>query len=140
PPVDYAALNVFSEEDKQKSENNPKSAIAQRGFVPVPATGAKGGVVARGPILRDLTLNLVALRRLHAKEATEALQRYILSLSLVAVTEPLDGFLRQGCLLVPDVEHASSWMEVARTGVRTEVGITNEDARAFAKVAATEFQ
>src|SRR5690606_10354355 len=73
PPVDYAALNVFSEEDKQKSENNPKSAIAQRGFVPVPATGAKGGVVARGPILRDLTLNLVALRRLHAKEATEAL-------------------------------------------------------------------
>lgn len=140
PPVDYAALNVFSEEDKQKSENNPKSALAQRGFVPVPATGAKGGVVARGPILRDLTLNLVALRRLQANDAVEALQRYILGLSLVAVTEPLDGFLRQGCLLVPDVEHASPWVEVARTGVRTEVALTNEDARAYAKVAASEFK
>ena len=139
PPLDYSAYEVFSEEDKQKSENNPKSALAQRGFVPVPATGAKGGVVARGPIVRDLTLNLVALRRLSAGEATKALQQYILGLSLVALTEPLDGFLRQGCLLVPDVEQPSPWVEVARTGQRTEVPLTNEDARGFAKVAASEF-
>ena len=45
PPIDYASLDVFSEEEKAKSENNPKSLVAQRGFVPVPASGAHGGVM-----------------------------------------------------------------------------------------------
>jgi len=139
PPIDYAALDVFSDEDRQKSENNPKSPLAQRGFVPVPSTGVKGGVVARGPILRDLTLNLVALRRLGAKNATVALQRYVLGLALVAATEPLDGFLRQGCLLVPDVEHPSPWFEVARTGDRMEIQLVSNELREFARVAANEF-
>ena len=39
PPLDYAALEVFSEEDKQKAEGKPESPLAQRGFVHVPATG-----------------------------------------------------------------------------------------------------
>jgi len=139
PPLDYAALDVFSEEDKQKSENNPKSPLAQRGFVPVPSTGAKGGVIARGPILRDLTLNLVALRRLHGKDGKLGLQRYVLGLALVAATEPLDGFLRQGCLLVPDATHPSPWLEVARTGERTEIQLDSSAVREFARVAASEF-
>lgn len=139
PPVDYAAYDVFSEEDKQKSENNPKSPLAQRGFVPVPATGAHGGVVARGPIVRDVTLNLIALRRLHAVADVAALHRYILGLALVAATEPLDGFLRQGCLLVPDVERPSPWTEVSRTGERGEVALTSADARRFAVGWAREF-
>lgn len=132
PPVDYAALDIFSEEDKQKSENNPKSPLAQRGFVPVPSTGSHGGVVARGPIVRHVTINLVALRRLHAKENVEALRRYVLGLCLVAATEPLDGFLRQGCLLVPDDGGANEWIEVARTGKRTPVALTNDTARTLA--------
>lgn len=131
PPIDYAALDIFSEEEKQKSENNPKSPLAQRGFVPVPSTGAHGGVVARGPIVRDVTINLIALRRLHAKENVEALRRYILGLCLVAATEPLDGFLRQGCLLVPK-DPEPKWVEVARTGKRTNVPLTSEVARALA--------
>jgi CRISPR-associated protein Csb1 len=139
PPVDYSAYDVFSEEDKQKSENNPKSPLAQRGFVPVPATGAHGGVVARGPILRDLTINLIALRRLQASGDVGAVRRYVLGLALVAATEPLDGFLRQGCLLVPDVERPSPWIEVARTGERAEVALTSEDARRLATGWAREF-
>jgi CRISPR-associated protein Csb1 len=139
PPVDYSTFDVFSEEDKQKSEGNPKSPLAQRGFVAVPATGAHGGVVARGPILRDLTVNLIALRRLQTKGDTAALQRYILGLALVAATEPLDGFLRQGCLLVPDVDAPSPWHEVARTGARTEVQLSSESARALATAAAAGF-
>jgi CRISPR-associated protein Csb1 len=140
PPIDYSAYRVFSEEDKQKSEGDPKSPLAKRGFVAVPATGAHGGIVARGPITRDLTLNLVALRRLQASGDADALRRYILALALVAITEPLDGFLRQGCLLVPDVDVPSPWFEVARTGQRTEIVLENADARAFAVKAANKFE
>lgn len=139
PPVDYAAYDVFSEEDKQKSEANPKSPLAQRGFVPVPATGAHGGVVARGPIVRDLTVNLIALRRLEGKGDGASLRRYVLGLALVAATEPLDGFLRQGCILVPDLERPSPWIQVARAGERTEVDLTNERARKLAARWAEEF-
>jgi CRISPR-associated protein Csb1 len=139
PPVDYAKYDVFSEEDKQKSENNPKSPLAQRGFVPVPATDAHGGVVARGPIVRDLTLNLIALRRLHADGDGAVVKRYVLGIALVAATEPLDGFLRQGCLLVPDTDRPSSWFEVARTGERSEVAIKSEEARELATGWAREF-
>lgn len=139
PPIDYSALEIFSDEEKQKSENNPKSPLAQRGFVPVPSTGAHGGVVARGPIVRNITINLVALRRLHAASNAEALRRYILGLCLVAATEPLDGFLRQGCLLVPKPEQPSGWAEVSRTGSRTTVPLTSEIARALATTWAAAF-
>jgi CRISPR-associated protein Csb1 len=139
PPVDYAALDVFSDEDKQKSENDPASPLAKRGFVAVPSTGQHGGVVARGPIVRDVTINLIALRRLQAGENSEVLRRYVLGLCLVAATEPIDGFLRQGCLLVPKPEKAVGWQAVTRTGERTEVALTNQAARAFAKKWAEKF-
>ena len=73
-------------------------------------------MLAHGPIARDVTVNLIALRRLKTGGNIAPLQRYILGLALVAATEPLDGFLRQGCLLVPDVEVPSPWLEVARSG------------------------
>ncbi|MEM6733564.1 MAG: type I-U CRISPR-associated RAMP protein Csb1/Cas7u, partial [Myxococcota bacterium] len=37
PPVDYSAIEVFSEEEKKKHEGDPKSDVAKRGFVHVPA-------------------------------------------------------------------------------------------------------
>jgi hypothetical protein len=86
---------------KQKAEGRSESPLAQRGFVHVPATGVLGGVIARGAIQRDITVNLVALRRLNGDQG-QALRRYILGISLVAAIEPMDAFLRQGCLLVPD--------------------------------------
>jgi CRISPR-associated protein Csb1 len=130
PPIDYAKLEVFSEEEKQKAEGNDKSPLAQRGFVAVPATRQHGGMVARGPIVRDVTINLIALRRLGASTDPEALRRYVLGLCLVAATEPLDGFLRQGCMLVPKGQ--AQWVEVARTGERTDVALTNAEARQLA--------
>lgn len=139
PAIDYAKLEVFSEEEKEKSQGNAKSPLAQRGFVAVPATGALGGVVARGPIVRDVTINLVALRRLNAGADTAKLQRYILGLCLVAATEPLDGFLRQGCLLVPKPEQPVGWQEVQRTGVRTPIALTNAEARRLAGAWAEEY-
>jgi CRISPR-associated protein Csb1 len=139
PAIDYAALDVFSEEEKKKQEGDPKSPLAKRGFVAVPATEAHGGIVARGPIVRDVTVNLVALRRLRGGDATEALRRYILGLSLVAATEPFDGFLRAGCLLVPKAGSKAGWVEVARTGERTEIALETSAVRAFAAQAAEKF-
>ncbi|MDQ3032102.1 MAG: type I-U CRISPR-associated RAMP protein Csb1/Cas7u [Myxococcota bacterium] len=141
PAINYAALEVFTDEEKAKSENNPKSPVAQRGFVAVPATGAHGGVVARGPITRDVTVNLVALRRLHGgNDGGVKLRRYVLGLCLVAVTEPLDGFLRQGCLLTPDPDQKADWKTVERTGERNVVALTIEAARAVAKRWASDFE
>jgi len=134
PAVDYSKQDVFSEEEKQKSEGNTKSPLAQRGFVAVPAVEAHGGVVARGPIVRDVTINLIALRRLKggSTEDSEKLRRYILGLCLVAATEPLDGYLRQGCLLVPNPEQTSAWEEVERTGARKPIPLSNAQARTLA--------
>jgi CRISPR-associated protein Csb1 len=138
PALDYAALEVFSEEDKQKAEGKAESPLAQRGFVHVPATGAHGGVVARGPIERIVTVNLVALRKLDG-ENSQNLRRYILGLVLVAAAEPLDSFLRQGCLLVPDEKAPAEWTAVAREGSRTSFALSAAVALDYAKAVADKF-
>ncbi|MGH9345908.1 MAG: type I-G CRISPR-associated RAMP protein Csb1/Cas7g [Vicinamibacterales bacterium] len=122
PALDYAALEVFTEDEKKKAEGKAESPLAQRGFVHVPATGAPGGVVCRGPIEREITLNLIALRRLNSARADD-LRRYVLGLALVAAVEPMDAFLRQGCLLVPDSANPPTWMVVDRTGERTPLSL-----------------
>ena len=170
PALDYAALEVFSEEDKQKAEGKSESPLVQRGFVHVPAIGTHGGVIAKGVIERQVTVNLVALRRLEGKdtEATEKLRnlesengelakalcqleeantkvtnklrRYVLGLSLVAATAPLDPFLRQGCLLVSDLDETAEWSLVERNGSRIAVNNLNEQtALNYAKTAAKDF-
>jgi CRISPR-associated protein Csb1 len=140
PPVNYAALEVFSEEDKEKAEGNTKSPLAQRGFVHVPAGEAPGGIVARGGIFRDVTVNLIALRRLNeGRPDGEALRRYVLGLSLVAALEPIDGFLRQGCLLVPDINMPAVWTLVLRSGERQPLPIATEAVLPFAIRAAKSF-
>jgi CRISPR-associated protein Csb1 len=140
PPIDYAALDVFDAEQKEKQEGDPKSPLAKRGFVHVPAADALGGVVARGPIERRITVNLLALRRLRGDpDNSSALRRYILGLALVAATEPLDGFLRQGCLVTPHPDLPANWDMVARTGERTPVPLEQETAVAYAKAAKEGF-
>lgn len=140
PPVDYTALDIFSEEDKAKAEGDTKSKPAQRGFVHVPSGEAPGGIIARGGIFRDVTVNLVALRRLNAgREDGTRLRRYILGLALIAATEPQDGFLRQGCLLVPDTGAPAGWTLVDRLGGRQGVAIASDILHAYAADAARAF-
>lgn len=140
PRVDYAALDIFSEEDKAKAEGNTKSPLAQRGFVHVPSGDAPGGIIARGGIFRDVTVNLIALRRLNAgRDDGKALRRYVLGLSLIAATEPQDGFLRQGCLLVPDADAHTSWTLVDRFGQRQEVMFARDILHTYAANAAKTF-
>jgi CRISPR-associated protein Csb1 len=138
PPVDYAALEVFSDEEKQKAEGRAGNPLAERGFVHVPAVDNHGGVVVRGGIFRDVTINLVALRRLEGDNG-EALRRYVLGLALVAATEPQDGFLRQGCLLTPDFGAPAGWSLVERTGERIPLALSVDISVEYARTAATRF-
>lgn len=138
PPIDYAELDVFSDADKEKQEGDPKSPLAKRGFVHVPASNALGGIVVRGAIERQVTVNLVALRRLEAENAT-AFRRYILGLSLVAACAPFDPFLRQGCILVPDPARPAGWAAVARDGTRQPVDLGADAVLDYASRAKTAF-
>ena len=138
PPLDYAELDVFTATDKEKAEGNPKSPLAQRGFVHVPAVKTHGGIIARGQIRRDVTVNLIALRRLDGADG-RTLRRYVLGLALVAATAPMDGFLRAGCLLSLDPEHRPVWKSVARSGERTQISLTEERALRYAQGAADAF-
>lgn len=143
-PADYAALEVFSEEEKAKAEGDNKNPLAKRGFVNALASGTHGGVIADGGIRRDATLGLAALRLLHAgkdEERTRKLRRYILGLALVAFTYNPAGYLRQGCLLVrahnPNTPH--EFVEVLPTGERNPVKITLEETLEYATEVAKAF-
>lgn len=138
PALDYSALDVFTEKEKEKADGNSKSPQAQRGFVHVPATGALGGVVPLGPIEREVTVNLIALRRLDGEQG-DNLRRYILGLSLLAAIAPLDAFLREGCLLVPDTAHPATWSTVERCGTRKSVAMEEPLVLAYAEKAANSF-
>jgi CRISPR-associated protein Csb1 len=138
PALDYAALEVISEQEKEKAEGKQGSDLAQRGFVHVPAAGEPGGIVASGPIRRDVTINLVALRRLGGADEHK-LRAYILGLAVVAASEPMDPFLRQGCLLVPDPEMRGEWSAVLRSGDRQTLTWSPEAVLEFAKASAKAF-
>jgi CRISPR-associated protein Csb1 len=138
PALDYSSLEVFTEKEKEEQEGKAGSRLAERGFVHVPATGAHGGIVARGPIERDVTINLVALRRLTGDDG-QALRRYILGLSLVAAIEPMDAFLRQGCLLVPDARVPAEWVLVGRKGNRDAISLTDAIVLDYATASAVAF-
>jgi CRISPR-associated protein Csb1 len=138
PALDYAALGVFSEDDQRKAEGRAESPMAQRGFVHVPAVAAHGGIVARGPIQRDVTINLLALRRLDGANGS-ALRRYILGLALVAAIEPMDGFLRAGCLLTLDPTSDPEWKLVHRDGRREPVTLDPAAVNDYAQSSAKKF-
>lgn len=141
-PIDYSQLDIFSEEDKQKAEGDPKNPLSKRGFVNALASGTHGGVIADGGIRRDATLGLAALRQLHAgknEAKTLVLRRYILGLSLVAFTAPIESYLRQGCTLVLNPDRPREFVEVYPDGQRKPCDITHESALKFATEAAKLF-
>ena len=134
PALDYAELEIFSEEEEKRK----KEQLAERGFLHVPAIKTHGGIIARGPIRRDVTINLVALRRLEGENG-QALRRYVLGLALVVATAPMDGFLRAGCLLTLDPDEKGVWHLVARSGERVPVDLNEETALSYARRATDAF-
>jgi len=76
------------------------------GFAPAAHSGpgaGRGGIVCRGPIVRELVLNLTAVRgNARGVGGGDALRRYVFGLALCGFLAPLDTFLRQDCQLVLD--------------------------------------
>lgn len=141
PAVDYAQLDVFSEAEKSKAEGSSKSPLAQRGFVHNPASGSHGGVIATGGIRRDATLSIAALHLLKTTDVkgTLALRRYVLGLSLVALTMNTSAYLRQGCNLVLDPDRPREFHEVYRDGRREPATLSHDDAIEFAIASSKAF-
>lgn len=137
----YATIagEILAEGD---AEVTTKGAKAELGLAHVPAVHAHGGVQVQGEIRREAILNLSALRALGAgtgDEETLKLRRYILGLSLVSFTAPMDSCLREGCELVPDPNHAAEWKLVKHDGTRNDLVVTHDQALKFATAAAESF-
>lgn len=108
---------------------------------PNPEARVLGGVLVRGRIERDVTVNLVALRGLRGSSEVEtaAIRRYLLGLSLVAATADIDLFLREGCLL-RYAEDGDTWYQVPRRGEPELVELTAEHASNYASAQAAHFR
>jgi CRISPR-associated protein Csb1 len=93
-----------------------------RDGAPNPEARVLGGVIVRGRIERQVTVNLVALRALRGKDdsETKAIRKYLLGLSLSAATADIELFLREGCLL-RYADGNDIWYHVPRRGTPTEV-------------------
>jgi CRISPR-associated protein Csb1 len=135
PPVDYVQEGILDIPKNQETQ------ASELGLRHAPAPWTHGGVQVKRQIRRDACLNLAALRMLRAGKDADPLplRRYILGLSLVALTAPQETFLREGCQLVPDPETPADWKLVHHDGRSEAASIDHTAARAYAEQAAEAF-
>lgn len=112
---------------------------ADHGLADVPSTHKIGGVLIKGDIRRDFSLNLSVLRALKGADnsETEKLQRYVLGLALIALTATPESTFRQGCQLLP--KGAATWKQFFADGNETEWNPARLDIAKFASAAANGF-
>ncbi len=125
---------------KKISEGAPDKALSGAGLDDAPSTGVPGGVLVKGRIEREVTVNLVALRGLRGSDdaETKAIRKYLLALSLVAATGDIELFLREGALLrIADKKDV--WYKVLRRGEPEHVQLP-DDLVAYAREAAEPFR
>src|SRR5690606_29365920 len=108
PALEYSDNGLIEiPEDKQKKDALLKS-MSEWGLNHAPAPWTHGGIVVHGEIRRDASINLAALRAIgvaaDGDDAALPLRRYVLGLALVAFTAPQETSLREGCILVGDVD------------------------------------
>lgn len=108
---------------------------------PNPERRVLGGVLVKGRIEREVTVNLVALRGLRGAndKETAAIQKYLLGLSLMAATADIELFLREGCLL-RYAESSDSWYQVPRRGEPEQVDLNVNEIKNYVKTAAEHFR
>jgi CRISPR-associated protein Csb1 len=112
-----------------------------RDGAPNPEARVLGGVLARGRIEREVTVNMVALRGLRGADdaKTVAIRKYLLALSLMAATADIELFLREGCHL-RYADDKDTWYQVPRRGAPTEVPLDVNTIKAYATAAANHFR
>lgn len=137
PAVEYVEEGLLEETE----DRDALKAYSERGFRHVPASATHGGVIAKGDIRREVTLQLAALRLLRgtSDDETKKLRAYLLGLALVSFTKPAVGFLRQGCNLVLDGEKKPESRLVFPDGRREVSWLTHDAALDFAKKSAAVF-
>lgn len=137
PPIDYVAEDLVD----APTDGNAQKRLSELGFSHAPAPWTHGGVIAKGGIRRDATLNLVAIRTLGTGSNGNPLKlrRYIFGLALVGLTAPQDFNLREGCQLVLDQENPFECSLVRFNGSRGKFELTHEDALRYAQEAAKDF-
>lgn len=138
PAVDYVREELLEEYEDKK---DLKDRYSKQGFLQALSSWSHGGIVSKGDIRREVTLQIAALRLLRGATdgETKKLRAYLLGLALVAFTKPAVGFLRQGCNLVLDGDRKPESNVVYPDGRREASGLTHEMALAFAKKAASSF-
>lgn len=151
----WKALNEEQQNALKKEARAKKKKLSVMGFADAPAVFRKvsqkaqssmpefrstgpnpdrrvlGGVVARGPVRRDVTINLVALRGLSGGKHTDSLRKYLLALSILAATADIELFLREGCNL-RYADEADCWCAVPRRGTEQPIDLVSDDARKLA--------
>lgn len=157
----WKLLDEDQQDELKKEAKAKKKNLSEKGLADAPATFRKtkvpqyrdgapnpdarvlGGVRANGPIEREVTVNLVALRGLRgAKDETNetnAIRKYLLGLALYAATAEIDLFLREGCLL-RYAENGDTWYQVPRRGDPTKVALGAETLKQYAQKVAEPFR
>lgn len=112
---------------------------ADHGLADVPSTHKIGGVLIKGDIRREFSLNLSVLRALKSAEPAETqnLQRYILGLALIALTATPESTFRQGCQLLPKGKPA--WKQFCANGEESSWNPDGLNVGEFAAAAANNF-
>lgn len=124
--------------------NAAKEMPEYRNGFPNPERRVLGGVLVRGSIERDVTINMSTLRKLEGANDNEtlAIRRYILSLALIAATTDFDLYLREGCHL--RLLEEDKWQVIPRRGASKRIDLTSRQAvetlTKYAKGAAKGFQ
>jgi CRISPR-associated protein Csb1 len=153
----WKALSEEQQQELEKEAKAKKIKLSVKGFADAPATfrdtknkipnfvdGAPnpaarvlGGVLAKGAVERNVTVNLVALRGIRGKnpDETTEVQKYLLGLALLAATADLELFLREGCLL--RYTNDDTWTQVPRRGDPTAVSLPKRDQLVAYATAAT---
>ncbi|MGY6217849.1 type I-G CRISPR-associated RAMP protein Csb1/Cas7g [Methylolobus aquaticus] len=157
--LDDDEKKALTDEAKKQKVN-----LSDKGFKDVPAVFRKsdklqkykdghpndearvlGGIIARGPITRQVTINLIALRSICGSDdnASRTLRRYLLGLALVAATAEMEFYLREGCLLRYADPDDEPWEAVPRRGGSTFFALSSNEAMntivEYAKAAAESF-
>lgn len=168
PATAYVDVGAIGQ-DVQKKVRGPtgeESNLSQEGMVHALSTQTPGGVMLTDSsrLVRTVIVNLEAIRALRgtvptarpyqsrpetsgeapSMEPTEALQRYILGLALVAATDEPDLNLREGCHLkyLDDGQEASIkliYRSKPGEGWPVDWPFTRTDVLAFAKKAKSDF-
>jgi CRISPR-associated protein Csb1 len=154
----WKALDEEQRKSLQTEAKKQKKKLSEKGFadapsifrdakvrnfvedMPNPAARILGGVLVHGDIVRDTTINLVALRGLNAGEEkeTKILRTYLLGLALKAATAEFDLFLREGCNL--RLKDEGKWHVVHRKGDPEPVSIDPAIIDSVTKATASHFR